>query len=198
MRDHHRATDRVIVDQVEMLHDGWSKLRQYRIRYRRGDGDEQKLIRETYDRGDGATILLYNKQRGTVILTAQFRMPAFVSHHPDGMLLETPAGLLDEDNPEDAIRREAEEETGYRIQDARKLFAAYMSPGSVTEQIHFFVAEYADADKVGAGGGHAHEGEDIDVLEVPMNDALAMIEDGRIVDAKTIILLYHARLKGLI
>lgn len=198
MRDHHRATDRVIVDQVEMLHDGWSKLRQYRIRYRRGDGDEQRLIRETYDRGDGATILLYNKQRGTVILTAQFRMPAFVSHHPDGMLLETPAGLLDEDNPEDAIRREAEEETGYRIQDARKLFAAYMSPGSVTEQIHFFVAEYADADKVGAGGGHAHEGEDIDVLEVPMNDALAMIEDGRIVDAKTIILLYHARLKGLI
>lgn len=198
MRDHHRATDRVTVDQVEMLHDGWSKLRQYRIRYRRGDGDEQKLIRETYDRGDGATILLYNKQRGTVILTAQFRMPAFVSHHPDGMLLETPAGLLDEDNPEDAIRREAEEETGYRIQDARKLFAAYMSPGSVTEQIHFFVAEYADADKVGAGGGHAHEGEDIDVLEVPMNDALAMIEDGRIVDAKTIILLYHARLKGLI
>ena len=198
MRDHHRATDRVTVDQVEMLHDGWSKLRQYRIRYRRGDGDEQKLIRETYDRGDGATILLYNKQRGTVILTAQFRMPAFVSNHPDGMLLEAPAGLLDEDNPEDAIRREAEEETGYRIKDARKLFAAYMSPGSVTEQIHFFAAEYADADKVGAGGGHAHEGEDIDVLEVPVEEALAMIEDGRIVDAKTIILLYHARLKGLV
>jgi nudix-type nucleoside diphosphatase (YffH/AdpP family) len=198
MRDHHRTTDRVTIDQVEMLHDGWSKLRQYRIRYRRGDGHEQRLIRETYDRGDGATILLYNKQRGTVILTAQFRLPAFVSHHPDGMLLETPAGLLDEDNPEDAIRREAEEETGYRIKDARKIFAAYMSPGSVTEQIHFFIAEYADADKVGAGGGHAHEGEDIDVREVPMAEALAMIEDGRIVDAKTIILLYHVRLKGVI
>jgi GDP-mannose pyrophosphatase NudK len=198
MRDHHRASDRVTIDTVEMLHDGWSKLRQYRIRYRRGDGTEQQLIRETYDRGDGATILLYNRPRGTVILTAQFRLPAFVSHHPDGMLLETPAGLLDADNPEDAIRREAEEETGYRIADVQKVFAAYMSPGSVTEQIHFFVAEYADADKVGSGGGHAHEGEDIDVLEVPMAEALAMIEDGRIVDAKTILLLYHARLKGLI
>lgn len=198
MRDHHRATDRVTIDQVEMLHDGWSKLRQYRIRYRRGDGEEQTLTRETYDRGDGASILLYNKQRGTVILTAQFRLPAFVSHHPDGMLLETPAGLLDADDPEDAIRREAEEETGYRIADVRKIFAAYMSPGSVTEQIHFFVAEYADADKVSDGGGHPHEGEDIDVLEVPMQEALAMIEDGRIVDAKTIILLYHARLKGLL
>jgi nudix-type nucleoside diphosphatase (YffH/AdpP family) len=198
MRDHHRTTDRVKIDQVEMLHDGWSKLREYRIRYRRGDGQEQKLIRETYDRGDGATILLYNRQRGTVILTTQFRIPAFVSGHVDAMLLEAPAGLLDDDNPEDAIRREAEEETGYRISDVRKIFAAYMSPGSVTEQIHFFVAEYADADKVGAGGGHANEGEDIDVLEVPMEEALAMIEDGRIVDAKTIMLLYHARLKGLL
>jgi len=198
MRDHHRASDRAQIDKVEMLHDGWSKLRQYRIRYRRADGSEQQLTRETYDRGDGATILLYNRQRGTVILTAQFRMPAFVSGHPDGMLLETPAGLLDADNPDDAIRREAEEETGYRITDVRKIFAAYMSPGSVTEQIHFFVAEYADADKVGAGGGHANEGEDIDVLEVPMDEALAMVEDGRIVDAKSIILLYHARLKGFI
>jgi len=198
MRDHHRASDRVTIDQVELLHDGWSKLRQYRIRYRRGDGVEQALIRETYDRGDGATILLYNRARGTVILTAQFRMPAFVSNHPDGMLLETPAGLLDEDDPEDAIRREAEEETGYRLREVRKIFAAYMSPGSVTEQIHFFVAEYDDADKVGAGGGHAHEGEDIEVLELPMAEALAMVEDGRIVDAKTILLLYHARLKRLI
>ena len=198
MRDHNRTSDRVAIDQVEMLHDGWSQLRQYRLRYRRGDGDEQKLIRETYDRGDGATILLYNKQRRTVILTAQFRLPAFVSNHPDGMLLETPAGLLDEDNPEDAIRREAEEETGYRIAEVRKIFAAYMSPGSVTEQIHFFVAEYADADKVSDGGGHAHEGEDIEVVEVKLDDALAMIEDGRIVDAKTIMLVYHARLKGLL
>jgi nudix-type nucleoside diphosphatase (YffH/AdpP family) len=198
MRDHHRSTDRVQIDKVETLSDGWSTLRQYRIRYRRADGAEQSLTRETYDRGDGATILLYNRPRGTVILTAQFRLPAFVSYHPDGMLLETPAGLLDEDNPEDAIRREAEEETGYRITDARKLFAAYMSPGSVTEQIHFFVAEYADADKVSDGGGHAHEGEDIEVIEVKLDDALAMVEDGRIVDAKTILLLYHARLKNLI
>ncbi len=198
MRDHHRATDRVIIDQVDMLHDGWSKLRQYRIRYRRGDGSEQTLTRETYDRGDGASILLYNKTRGTVILTAQFRLPAFVSNHPDGMLLETPAGLLDADNPEVAIRREAEEETGYRIAEVRKIFAAYMSPGSVTEQIHFFVAEYADTDKVGSGGGHAHEGEDIEVIEVKLDDALAMIDDGRIVDAKTIMLVYHAQLKGLV
>jgi nudix-type nucleoside diphosphatase (YffH/AdpP family) len=198
MRDHHRTTDRVRIDEVEILSQGWSTLRQYRIRYRRADGVEQTLTRETYDRGDGATILLYNRPRGTVILTTQFRLPAFVSNHPDGMLLETPAGLLDADNAEDAIRREAEEETGYRIAQVRKIFAAYMSPGSVTEQIHFFVAEYSDADKVGSGGGHAHEGEEIDVFEVPMAEALAMIEDGRIVDAKTIMLLYHARLKGLI
>ena len=198
MRDHHRSSDRVQIDEVEILSQGWSTLRQYRIRYRRADGIEQKLTRETYDRGDGATILLYNKARGTVILTAQFRLPAFVSGHADGMLLETPAGLLDADHPDDAIRREAEEETGYRIRDLRRLFAAYMSPGSVTERIHFFVAEYADSDKVGAGGGHPNEGEDIEVLEVPMSEALAMIEYGRIVDAKTIILLYHARLKGLV
>ncbi len=198
MRDHQRATDRVRIDTVEILHQGWSTLRQYRIRYRRGDGIEQRQTRETYDRGDGATILLYNRPRGTVILTAQFRLPAFVSGHQDGMLLETPAGLLDADNPEDAIRREAEEETGYRIAEVRKIFAAYMSPGSVTEQIHFFVAEYDDADKVGAGGGHANEGEDIEVIEVNLDDALRMVEDGRIVDAKTIMLLYHVRLKGLL
>jgi nudix-type nucleoside diphosphatase (YffH/AdpP family) len=198
MRDHRRSTDRVRIDAVEVLSEGWSTLRQYRIRYRRADGIEQSLTRETYDRGDGATILLYNKARGAVILTAQFRLPAFVSGHTDGMLLEAPAGLLDSDHPADAIRREAEEETGYRIADVRHVFAAYMSPGSVTEQIHFFVAEYADADKVGAGGGHAGEGEDIAVLEVPMAEALAMIGDGRIVDAKTIILLYHVRLKRLL
>jgi len=198
MSDALPSTDRVQIDKVETLSDNWYVLRKYSFRYRRNDGTEQKLTREAYDRGNGATILLYNRQRGTVILTNQFRLPAFVSGHPDGMLLEAPAGLLDADNAEDAIRREAEEETGFRIAHVQKLFAAYMSPGSVTEQIHFFVAEYSDADKVGSGGGDAGEGEDIEVIEVTRDDALAMVEDGRMIDAKTILLLYHAKLKALL
>lgn len=192
------ATDRVIVDKVETLSDDWYVLRKYHIRYRRKDGSEQRLTREAYDRGNGAVILLYNRARKSVILTRQFRLPALVSGHPDGMLLEAPAGLLDADDPEAAIRREAEEETGFRIAKVKKLFAAYMSPGSVTEQLHFFAAAYEDADKVGAGGGHAGEGEDIEVLEIPFAEALKMVEDGRLIDAKTILLLAYAGLKGLI
>lgn len=190
------ATDRVTIDTVETLSDDWGLLRKFHLRYRRKDGTEQHLIRQVYDRGNGAVILLYNKDRQSVILTRQFRLPALVNGHPDGMLMEAAAGLLDADDPESAIRREAEEETGYRLAKVERLFAAYMSPGSVAEQLHFFAAEYADADKIGAGGGHAGEGEDIEVIEVPFAEALRMIEDGRLVDAKTMLLLCHARVTG--
>jgi nudix-type nucleoside diphosphatase (YffH/AdpP family) len=192
------STDRVTIDKVETLSDDWSLLRKFQLRYRRQDGTEQRLTRQVYDRGNGAVVLLYNQARRSVILTRQFRLPALVSGHPDGMLLEAPAGLLDSDDPDSAIRREAEEETGYRIAKVEKLFAAYMSPGSVTEQLHFFAAEYTDADKVGAGGGHAGEGEDIEVIEVPFAEALAMIADGRLIDAKTMLLLCAAKVQGLL
>lgn len=198
MSDIPRATDRVRIDKVETLSDDWYVLRKYHFRYRRADGGEQSLTRECYDRGNGAVILLYNQARGTVILTRQFRLPAFVSGHADGMLLEAPAGLLDADDPAAAIRREAEEETGYRVAKVEPLFTAFMSPGAVTEQLHFFAGEYTEADKVGAGGGHAGEGEDIAVIELPFAEALRMIEDGRIVDAKTMLLLYAAKARGLI
>lgn len=191
------TSDRVRIERVDVLSDNWYVLRKYTFAYRRRDGTEQRQEREAYDRGNGACILLYNKQRGTIILTRQFRLPAFVNGHPDGMLLELPAGLLDDDDPVTAIRREAEEETGYRIADVKEVFSAYMSPGSVTERLHFFTAEYRPADRVGEGGGHEGEGEDIEVVEVTLKDALAMIDKGEIVDAKTIMLVYHAALTGL-
>jgi nudix-type nucleoside diphosphatase (YffH/AdpP family) len=190
------TTDRVRIERVDVLSDNWYTLRKYTFTYRRRDGTEQRQEREAYDRGNGAAILLYNKARGTIILTRQFRLPALVNGHSDGMLLEAPAGLLDSDDPVTAIRREAEEETGYRIDDVKEVLSAYMSPGSVTERLHLFTAEYTAADRVGAGGGHEGEGEDIEVVEVPIKEALAMIERGEIIDAKTIILLYHAALKG--
>ena len=192
------STDRVRIERVETLSAGWGTLKQYGIAYRRRDGVEQRQSREVYDRGNGAVILLYDRQRGTIVLTRQFRLPALLGGHPDGMLLEAPAGLLDSDDPATAIRREAEEETGYRVTDVKEVFSAIMSPGSETERLHFFSAEYSAADRVGAGGGHAGEGEDIEVVEVTLQDALAMIETGEIVDAKTIMLLYHAQVKGLL
>lgn len=198
MANDHRQTDRVRILDVQTLSDNWYVLRKYRFLYKRSDGRTEEMAREAYDRGNGAVILLFNRERRTLILTRQFRLPAFVSGHSDGMLLEAPAGLLDDDSPADAITREAEEETGYRIASAQPLFVAFMSPGSVTEQLHFFAAEYQASDRVGAGGGHAGEGEDIEVVETTIDDALAMIEDGRILDAKTILLIYHARVKGLL
>lgn len=198
MTNNLRQTDRVQIIDVETLSDNWYVLRKYKFRYRRFDGSIQEISREAYDRGNGAVILLFNRSKKTLVLTRQFRLPAFVNGHADGMLLEAPAGLLDNDAPADAITREAEEETGYRIANVEPLFAAFMSPGSVTEQLHFFAAEYHAADRVGAGGGHAGEGEDIEVSEVAIDEALAMIDDGRIVDAKTILLIYHARVKGLL
>ena len=185
--------DRVRIDNVQLLSENWGRLKKTTFAYRRNDGEWQTQTRETYDRGDGCTILLYNLATRTVVLTRQFRLPAFVKGHDD-LMIETPAGLLDQATPEDGIRRETEEETGYRIGKVRKVFEAFMSPGSVTERLHFFVAEYAQADRISQGGGLAHEGEEIDILEPSIDEALAMVSAGRIVDAKTIMLLQHAAL----
>lgn len=193
----HASEPRVKVVEVKVLSDNWYTLKTTTFDYLRRDGSWQRQSRETYDRGNGAVLLLFNARRSTVVLTRQFRFPAFVNGCADGMLIEACAGLLDGDDPETCIRREAAEETGYRIRSPRKLFEAYMSPGSVTEKLHFFAAEYESADQLSAGGGHAHEGEDIEVLELPLNTALDMITSGAIQDGKTIMLLQHAALVGL-
>lgn len=191
-------SDRVAIEGAETLSDNWGRLTKYKIAYRRSDGATERQDREVYDRGNGAAILLYNQQRRTIVLTRQFRLPALLNGHLDGMLLEAPAGLLDADDPVTAIRREAEEETGYRVSDVKEVLAAFMSPGSVTEQLHLFVAEYTAAQRVGEGGGHKGEGEDIEVVEVTLDEALSMIERREIVDAKTILLIYHAKLTALV
>ncbi|MDW5595405.1 NUDIX domain-containing protein [Conexibacter stalactiti] len=175
-----------------LLCDDWSELRRTHLELRGPDGSWTPQVRETYDRGNGATILLYEPTALTVVLVRQFRYPAYVNGHPDGMLLETPAGLLDGDAPEVAIRREAEEETGLRVGAVRRLFEVFMSPGSVTERVAFFAAPYSPADRVGAGGGVAAEGEQIEVVELPLAEALRAVERGEIVDGKTIMLLQWA------
>ena len=186
----------VRVIDVELLAAGWHVLRRTTIEYRGADGVWSRQQRETYDRGNGATVLLYNRELRTVLLTRQFRYPVYVNGHPDGMLIETAAGLLDDDDPATAIRREASEETGVQIRELEHVYDVYMSPGSVTERIHFFAAPYDAASRTGAGGGLAHEGEDIDVLEVDFDESLAMIRDGRIQDAKAIMLLHWAAIDG--
>ena len=191
-----RADLRVIDETV--LSDDWYLLKKTRFDYRRRDGSWQRQSRETYDRGNGATILLYNRALGRVILTRQFRFPTYVNGNAHGLLIETCAGLLDTDDAATCIRRETEEETGFRIRDVRKVFEAYMSPGSVTERLFFFVGEYTPKDKVSAGGGDVHEGEDIEVIEVGLDEALAMVASGEICDGKTIMLLQHAKLSGLL
>ncbi len=188
----------VTITSSKILSDNWYILKKYTYSYTRKDGTRNTQTREVYDRGNGSTILLYNKERETVVLTRQFRLPTFVNGNADGMMIEACAGLLDEDNPEDCIRREVEEETGYRIDRVVKIFQAYMSPGSVTEILHFFVAEYDPSMKVTEGGGAPGEEENIEVLEMPFDQALDMITTGEICDAKTIILLQHVRLKGLL
>ncbi len=183
---------------TEILSSNWYILRKITYEYQKKDGTWQTQNREAYDRGNGATILLYNKTAGQVLLTRQFRLPTFVNGNPDGMLIEACAGLLDKDNPEDCIRRETEEETGYKITDVRKIFEAYMSPGSVTEILYFFVAEYTKDMKVNEGGGVEHEQENIEVLEIPFKKALYMINTGEIKDGKTIMLLQYAQLHALL
>ena len=186
----------VRVIDVELLAAGWHVLRRTTLEYRGADGVWSRQQRETYDRGNGATVLLYNRDLRTVLLTRQFRYPVYVNDHPDGMLIETAAGLLDDDDPATAIRREASEETGVQIGELEHVYDVYMSPGSVTERIHFFAAPYDAASRTGAGGGLAHEGEEIDVLEVDFDESLAMIRDGRIQDAKAIMLLHWAAIDG--
>jgi len=191
-----RGNPDVDVVDVELLASSWYVLRKNTFTYRHRDGRVTTESRETYDRGNGATILLYDAQRRTVLLTRQFRFPAYVNDHPDGMLLETAAGLLDGDDPETAIRREAAEETGYTVGDVEHVFDAYMSPGSVTERLSFYAAPYSPESRTSDGGGVAQEGEDIEVVELPFESALTMIESGEIADAKTIMLLQWAALRG--
>jgi len=186
-------SDRIRVKDVRLLSDNHYVLKTTTFDWRRGNGEWQTQHRESYDRGNGATLLPYNLAQRTVVLVRQFRYPAYVNGYDD-LLIEAAAGLLDNASPEERIRAEAEEETGYRLGEIRKIFEAFMSPGSVTEKLHFFVGEYEPKMKIGRGGGLADEGEDIEVLELPIDQALAMIGDGRIVDAKTIMLLQYAAL----
>jgi nudix-type nucleoside diphosphatase (YffH/AdpP family) len=187
----------VQIMEERVLSKDWYVLKKTTFRRRRRDGRWQELVRETYDRGNGAVLLLFNVVRRTVVLTRQFRFPAYVNGSADGLLIEACAGLLDGQEPLICIQREAEEETGFRVSSPRKVFEVYMSPGSVTEMLHFFVAEYDDAQRMNAGGGDAGEGEDIEVLELSLAGALEMIKTGHIRDGKTIMLLQHAALCGL-
>ena len=189
--------NRIQIRNTEILSNNWYTLKKITYDYLKKDGSKETQSREAYDRGNGAAILLYNKEQKTVILTRQFRMPTFINGNDDGMLIEACAGLLDKDNAEDCIRRETEEETGYKIGRVEKIMEAYMSPGSVTEILYLFVAEYSKSMKVTEGGGIAHEQEDIEVLELPFEKAVMMIKTGEIRDAKTIMLLQYTALEGL-
>jgi len=187
-------TSRIRIQQVETLSDDWGLLKKTTFDYLRRDGSWQRQTRETYDRGNGATILLYDRERRTVLLIRQFRLPTLGNGLDDGLLVETPAGLLDAAAPEERIKAEVEEETGYRLDNVQHLFDAFMSPGSVTELLHFFAAEYRTDQRLAEGGGLHEEGEDIELLELPFDEALAMARDGRLLDGKTIMLLQYAAL----
>ena len=186
--------DKIKILKTDILSDNWYTLKKVTYEYAKKDGTIKVQSREEYDRGNGATILLYNKASNNVILTRQFRLPTFINGNKSGFMIEACAGLLDKDNPEDCIKRETEEETGYKVTDVRKIFEAYMSPGSVTEILYFFVAEYSQQMKVNEGGGAEHEEENIEVLELNFDQALGMIAAGEIKDAKTIMLLQYVRL----
>lgn len=185
------------IKKTEILSDNWYTLRKITFDHRKKNGEVKTHSREAYDRGNGATILLYNKHEKTVVLTRQFRLPTFINGNETGMLIESCAGLLDKDNAEDCIRRETEEETGYKIKAVRKIFEAYMSPGSVTEILFFFIAEYTKEMKENEGGG-VDDGEDIEVLELQFKSAVNMIETGEIKDGKTIMLLQYALIHNLL
>jgi nudix-type nucleoside diphosphatase (YffH/AdpP family) len=189
-------SDHIIITGTEVLSDHYYILK--KITYQTGKPEAYPQVREVYDRGNGVAILLYDPLAKNVVLTRQFRLPAFLNGSATGMLIEACAGVIDGDEPEDAIRRETEEETGFKITDMAKAFQAYMSPGAVTEILHFFTAKYDASMKISDGGGLAEEGEDIEVLELPFKKALDMIQSGEICDAKTIMLLQHARLSGLL
>lgn len=191
-------TPSIKINKTEVLSNNWYTLRKITFDIQQKDGSWITQSREAYDRGNGAVILLYNVVNKTVILTEQFRMPTYHNGNPTGMMIEACAGLLDQDNAEDCIKRETEEETGFRITEVKKIYEAYMSPGSVTEILYFFVAEYDKSQQVSEGGGVEGEHENIEVLELPFEKALDMIETGEIRDAKTIMLLQYVQLKGLL
>ncbi len=183
---------------TELLSDNWYTLNKLTFEYEKEDGTWETQIREVYDRGNGAAILLYNLKKGTVVLTRQFRMATYVNGNKDGMMVEVCAGVLEGDRPEDCIKKEVEEETGYKIENVRKVFESFMSPGSVTEVLHYFTAAYEDAMKISEGGGADDETENIEVLEMPFEEAFKMIETGEIKDAKTIMLLQYAKINKLL
>jgi nudix-type nucleoside diphosphatase (YffH/AdpP family) len=194
------GTDRVRITEDKLVWKGWAKIRSLVFMYHRTSGEWTEQSREIYDRGHGAAILLYNLDHHSIILVRQFRPACYVAEYKE-FLIEVPAGMLDNDDPEGCIRREAEEETGYRIGEVVKVCEAFTTPGSVTEKLHFFIAPYDSQAKVSQGGGAAHEGEDIEVMEVSFSEAYAMIATGKIVDTKTILLLQHAALtvfKGMV
>lgn len=186
------------VTETKLLSDNWYILNKVTFTYQKENEKIQTHSREVYDRGNGAGILLYNSTKKTVILTRQFRLPTFLNGNKSGMMIEVCAGLLDADNAQQAIIRETEEETGYRLQKVQKVVETYMSPGAVTEILYLFTGEYDESMKVSEGGGLDSEQENIEVLEYTFDEAYAMIESGEITDAKTILLLQHAKIKGLI
>jgi nudix-type nucleoside diphosphatase (YffH/AdpP family) len=186
------GSDRVAIVSTEVLSDDWARLTKYTIDYRRRDGRTERQMRQVYDRGDGAAILPVDPSRGTVLLVRQFRMPVEVNRERGGMLIEACAGKLDANDPETAIRKEAEEELGFRLKAIRKVYEAYSSPGSISERLTLFLAVYSPADRISAGGGALDEGEDIEVLEIPLPEAAALMERGEIADMKTIILIQRA------
>lgn len=186
------------ITKTEILSDNWYTLKKVTFEITGNDGIKSIHEREAYDRGNGATILLYNKAEKMVVLTRQFRMPTFINGNEKGYLIECCAGLLDKDNAEDCIKKETEEETGFRISAVHKVFEAYMSPGSVTELIYFFIAEYTSEMKVNEGGGLKEEDEHIEVLELPFEKAIDMIRTGEIKDGKTIMLLQYALIQKLL
>ncbi len=190
--------ERVILRKTEILSDNWYTLKKVAYDYQKANGEWEMHEREAYDRGNGATILLYNRSKQTVLLTRQFRLPTYINGNASGMLIEACAGLLDQQNAIDCIRKEAEEETGYRVREVRKIFESYMSPGSVTEILHFFVGEYNEQMKVSAGGGLEQEQEYIEVLELKFEQAYDMIRTGDIRDGKTIMLLQYAKIHDLL
>lgn len=185
---------KITIQKTELLSDNWYILNKVTFDYNKESDDPETQVREVYDRGNGAVILLYNSTKKTVVLTRQFRLPTYLNGNSSGMLIEACAGMLDEDNPIECIIRETEEETGYRISSVKKVFQSYMSPGAVTEILHFFIGEYQPEMKVSEGGGLAEEHENIEVLEYPFNEAYQMIASGEITDAKTIMLLQYAKI----
>ena len=181
----------------ELLSDNWYSLNKVVFEYQREDGTWEEQTREAYDRGNGAVILLYNKAQKSVVLTRQFRMPTYLNGNNDGMMVEACAGILEKGNAEETIKMEVEEETGYKINDVERVFESYMSPGSVTEILYFFIGAYEDTMKVSEGGGSTEETENIEVLEMPFTKAIEMVENGEIKDAKTIMLLQWAQINQL-